>query len=84
MTNKDFYAYCRDHRKTEPDVHKREALQDMYDYMWECGITKAGVGDYLSRHIEASQNEPRKAYVWIQSVFDGTSGIEQFGDELWN
>jgi hypothetical protein len=82
MTNKDFYAYCRDHRKTEPDVHKREALQDAYDYMRECGVTKLGVAAYIQHQIEI-ERKPRDAYNWIQSVFDGTSGVEQFGEELW-
>jgi hypothetical protein len=68
MNNKDFYAYCRDKRKTEPDGHKRDALQDVYDYMRECGVSKLGVATYIQHQIE-QEHKPREAYAWIQSVF---------------
>ena len=31
MKNTDFYAYCRDHRKTETDPNKQQVLTDVYN-----------------------------------------------------
>lgn len=82
MTNKDFYAFCRDNRKIETDEHKRAALADVYGFMWECGITKQGVRDYIGhqvfrlQHITLPASQPRiDAYNWLQAVFDGTVGV---------
>lgn len=71
MKNKDFYAFCRDQRKVETDVQKREALKDVYKYMWECGITKRGVTQYIALRVEAlsRQAQPIDAYIWLSSVF---------------
>jgi hypothetical protein len=77
MTNKDFYAFCRDQRKTDPDEHKKAVLQDVYGLMWECGVTKSGVENYIAGRIRDNLvNEPRRhAYLWLQSVFDGTTSV---------
>jgi hypothetical protein len=74
MTNKDFYAFCRANRKTEPDEHKRAVLQDVYNFMWECGVSKNGVENYIAGRIRDNlANEPRRhAYLWLQGVFGGT------------
>jgi hypothetical protein len=56
MTNKDFYAFCRDQRKTAVDPHKKEALSDIYKFMWECAITKQGVRDFTNRMIADRKN----------------------------
>lgn len=73
MTNKDFYAFCREQRKVEPDVHKREALRDVYNYMRECGVTKRGVTWYIDTQIDHEQgNELRvAAYQWLREKFVG-------------
>jgi hypothetical protein len=84
MTNKAFYAFCRDNRKTEPDEHKRAVLADVYGLMWECGVTKQGVRDYIGHQIFVlgyggiPGGQPRiDAYNWLQSVFDGTVSVSE-------
>ncbi len=85
MTNKDFYAYCRDQRKIEPDASKREALADVYDFMWECSVSKRGVSNLIStriyqiqqkeQHYRARSEEENQAqiaaYQWLLAVFEG-------------
>jgi hypothetical protein len=67
MTNKDFYAYCPDHRKTETDPNKQQVLTDVYNYLRECGTTKAGVKQCVDHMIYQKSNEPAKveAYQWL-------------------
>ncbi|HEX3643204.1 MAG TPA: hypothetical protein VHV10_18100 [Ktedonobacteraceae bacterium] len=70
MTNKAFYAFCRDQRKTEADPHKKEALSDIYKFMWECGISKQGVRDFTNRMIAEPKNALKvEAYTWLLGVF---------------
>jgi hypothetical protein len=90
MTNKGFYAFCRDHRKTEPDKHKKEALKDVYGFMWECGTTKAGVASYIEHQIFVlgyggiEGGQPRiDAYTWLQGIFDGAVAIAQPAQTLF-
>jgi hypothetical protein len=76
MTNKDFYKFCKNQRKTEPDEHKKAVLADVYGFLWECGTTKVGVRTYIDHQIfvalHRGQGQPRiDAYRWLQSVFDG-------------
>lgn len=61
MINRDFYAFCRDQRKIEPDLEKREALVDVYRYMWECGVTKGGVAHYIAARIDQISNGERSS-----------------------
>lgn len=76
MTNKDFYTFCKNQRKTEPDEHKKAVLADVYGFLWECGVTKQGVAQYINHQIfvapRRGHGQPRiDAYRWLQSVFDG-------------
>jgi hypothetical protein len=75
MKNTDFYTYCRDHRKTETDPNKQQALTDVYNNLRECGVTKAGVKQFVDHMIYQKSNEPAKvaAYRWLLGVFDGAS-----------
>lgn len=75
MTNKDFYTFCRDHRKTEPDPNKQQALADVYGFMRECGTTKSGVKQFVDHMIYQKSNEPARvaAYQWLLDVFEGPS-----------
>jgi hypothetical protein len=84
MTNKDFYAFCRDQRKTETNEHKKAALQDVYGFMWECGTSKRGVWEYIKNQVWRLQSgllpggQPRiDAYNWLQAVFDGTVSVTE-------
>src|SRR5260221_267470 len=66
MKNTDFYAFCRDSRKTEPDPHKRGVLTAVYRYMWECGVTIGGVNQYIAlRASQANSDLERLAYEWL-------------------
>ncbi len=90
MTNRDFYAYCRDQRKIEPDAHKRTALADVYRFMWECGVSKRGVTNLIDtriwqiahkegQHKTRSQEENRAqiaAYQWLLGVFEGREPLQ--------
>lgn len=70
MTNKGFYAFCRDQRKVEPDANKKAALADVYGYMWDCGVTKRGVAWYITHRIAEQQDEDlRAAYRWLLDMF---------------
>lgn len=75
MTNKDFYAFCRDKRKTESDPQKRAVLGDMYRFMWECGTTKSGVAGLIEHRCYAAnangQQDVVEAYKWLEGVFQG-------------
>jgi len=75
MKNTDFYAYCREQRKTETDPNKKAALTDVYNFMRECGVTKDGVKQFVDRMIYQKKDDPDKvvAYQWLQRVFDGPS-----------
>lgn len=76
MKNTEFYAYCRDHRSTEPSLVRREALYDVYNFMRECGISKKGIKEYIERMMKkASSSYNRDAYQWLLSVFDGPSQL---------
>jgi len=33
MKNTDFYAYCREQRKTETDPNKKQVLTEVYNYL---------------------------------------------------
>lgn len=90
MTNKDFYAYCRDQRKTEQDEHKQAVLKDVYGFMWECGTTKAGVKQYIEHQVFVlgygglAGGQPRiDAYNWLQDIFDGTVATAQPAQTLF-
>lgn len=89
MTGHQFYEYCRDHRQIEPDVHKREALQEVYKFMRECSYTPANITTYISRRIsvEARKRNQEKvdALAWLHDVFAGkvATGPEQTGS-LWS
>jgi len=75
MKNTEFYAYCRDNRKSAESLAKRQALADVYNFMRECGVTKAGVKLYIERMIR--ENGGRHYYIeafqWLLSIFDGPS-----------
>jgi hypothetical protein len=73
MRNKDFYAYCRDHRSTEPSLARREALHDVYNFMQECDVSKNGVKEYIERMMrESRSNYNGNAYQWLLDVSDGS------------
>jgi hypothetical protein len=80
ITNDEFYAFCRDQRKAEPDPNKSQILKDVYGYMWECGITKGGVHGYI-KHLKTWQyrNQPElvQACEWLSDVFAGTVSVAQ-------
>lgn len=80
MTNKDFYAFCRDTRKTETDPQRREALTDLYNYMRECGVSKAGVASFVSSRVyqetQAGNTEMAEALNWVLGVFQGTVQVK--------
>lgn len=73
MTNKTFYAFCRDQRKVESDPHKKAALADVYGFMWECGVTRSGVTGYIERRVYelTVKQKPTEAYQWVLDVFTG-------------
>ncbi len=75
MKNTDFYAYCRENRKTETDPNKKQALTDIYNFMRECGVTKDGVKMFVGQMVYKKRDDPDKvvAYKWLQGVFDGPS-----------
>jgi len=74
MTNKDFYAFCRDQRKTEPDPHKKAVLQEVYNFMFECSTTKSGMKQFIERLMHEPKNATKvSAYQWLPGVFDGPS-----------
>lgn len=74
MKNTDFYAYCRDRRKTETDPHKKAVLTDVYNFMRECGVTKSSVRQFVERLMHEPKNAAKvAAYQWLLSVFDGPS-----------
>lgn len=83
MTNEAFYAFCKEQRKTEPDQHKREVLQSVYGFMWECGISKEGVNTFIERRIfhYKGQSELVKAYEWLRDVFAGKVSIAESTQE---
>jgi hypothetical protein len=74
MKNTDFYAYCREQRKTETDPNKKAVLTSMYNFMRECGVTKDGVKQFVDRMIREPKNADKvESYKWLQRVFDGPS-----------
>lgn len=75
MKNTDFYAYCRNNRKTETDSNKQQVLTDVYNYLRECGTTKSGVKQFVDHMIYQKSDESAKvaAYQWLLGVFDGLS-----------
>ena len=75
MKNTDFYAYCREQRKTETDPNKKQALTDVYNYLHECGMSKGGVRMFVDHMVYQKSKEPDKveAYRWLLGVFDGPS-----------
>ncbi len=78
MRNTDFYALCRDTRRTDPDPYKRGVLEAVYHYMRECGVTKGGVNQYIShRASQAKDDLERLAYEWLHKTFNGveTGGL---------
>lgn len=79
MINRDFYAFCRDQRKVEPDVHKNEVLRDVYNYMRECGVTKRGVTWYIDNLIDHEQGNKQKvaAYRWLRETFVGADPVKE-------
>ena len=75
MTNRNFYAFCRDRRKVEQDKEKRKALEDVYNYLRECGVTKQGVAGYINHRIQdlTRAGQSSDSYTWLQGVFDGVN-----------
>jgi hypothetical protein len=75
MKNTDFYAYCREQRKTETDPNKKAALTDVYGFMRECGVTKDGVKTFVDQMVYKKRDDPEKvvAYKWLLGVFGGLS-----------
>lgn len=73
MTNKAFYAFCRDQRKVELDEYKRAALQDVYKFLFECGVSRQGVTRYIEHRLSELANDAKlcEAYVWLRRVFAG-------------
>ena len=72
MRNVDFYRLCKEKRKTEPDPLKREALGELYRFMWECGVSKRGVNQYIAlRASQATSDLARLAYEWLHKTFNG-------------
>lgn len=73
MTNRDFYAFCRDQRKVEVDPERRAALTVVYNFMRECGVSKQGVAGFLE-HCErecAKDGSSPAGYQWIRQTFEG-------------
>lgn len=72
MKNTEFYAFCRDNRSTEPSLTRREAMYDVYNFMRECGTSKAGVKQFAERMIRESggRHYDIEAYQWVLSVFE--------------
>jgi hypothetical protein len=75
MTNREFYTYCRDNRKSSDSLAKREALRTVYDFMRECGTSKDGIKMFIDRMIYESRglHYDLEAYQWLLSVFEGPS-----------
>lgn len=75
MINTKFYAYCRDNRRSADSLAKREAMHSMYNYMRECGVTKAGVKQYAEHEIRNAGGRyyDIEAYRWLLTVFEGSS-----------
>lgn len=77
MTIKDFYTYCKQAKKTEPDPIKREVVRDTYQFMWECGATVKGVlGLIESRAARAEWDEKISPahvehYAWLGKLLAG-------------
>lgn len=73
MRNADFYAYCRDNRRSaDIDEAKRQVLKSVYDYMRECGTTKQGVAFFIETR-KREKPELAAAYDWLLQVFAGPS-----------
>lgn len=72
MKNSDFYAFCRESRKSENDPQKRAVLHDVYNYMRECGVSKAGVTGFIDHLI---REDPLRtvACQWLRAMFTGES-----------
>lgn len=87
MTNKAFYAFCRDQCKVEPDQHKQAALKDAYGFMWDCGVSKKGVTDYLTYRIDELTREQQQplidAYRWVLEVFAGNIQEKGTEESIW-
>jgi len=73
MTNKQFYEFCKLRRNNQGDMSKEVVLQDIWKYMWECGVTKQGVKDYIEHQITQCQGNQKRidAYRWLLEMFDG-------------
>lgn len=80
MTNKNFYAFCRDQRKVETDLWKQNALNEVYHHMRECGVTKSGVKQFIEHKradgfwarfafVCSLPNEYQAAYTWLEEVY---------------
>lgn len=76
MKDREFYAYCRDQRKTEPNAHRKAALIDVYNFMRECTYSRNAVRRYLTETTEDSEGNQGRvdAYQWVQGVLDGPVG----------
>lgn len=71
MTNKAFYRFCRDQRKVESDPDRRAALTSVYNFMRECGVTKAGVAGFLNHCKQecAKKGSSTAGYEWVEQQF---------------
>jgi hypothetical protein len=69
MNIKDFYAFCREHRSTEPSLASREALYDVYSFMRECNKSKKDLREDIEQMIQASTSEyNRVAYQFVLNM----------------
>lgn len=74
MTNRDFYAFCRDQRKIEDDPERRTALTAVYNYMRECGVSKQGVAGFLDHCMQecVKNGSSTTGYQWVGQTFSGS------------
>lgn len=75
MNNNQFYAFCRDQRRSKDiDDIKRNALQDLYDFMRNVGSGRRMVNMYIEERITRANtaNQPNvvAAYQWLYDTFD--------------
>ena len=91
MTNKDFYRYCKENRKTETDLDRRTALTDLYQYMWECGTSKRGVDQLVATRVDQATRDGKPTlaatYTWLLGIFQGQASLQENGGDgsatLW-
>jgi hypothetical protein len=79
MTNKEFYAFCKLRKNNQCDGAKEIAISEVWRFMWECGVTKQGVKQFIDHQITQCQGNQKRidAYRWLQGVFDGSVSVNE-------